>query len=146
MAIGKKKPSNKKQHQNPNTSHHFGKWMFIPLKMVLIGIDPYPNPNTSITSPLHQKTSSPGRLCQPARPPAPASASSNTLPRKDGQAFGKSTRADEISGNSGSIRRVHIANPDFIRVSDFGGLLYLYSPHSNWLPCANQTWQGKIPL
>jgi len=24
-----------------------GKWMFIPLKMVLIGIDPYPNPNTT---------------------------------------------------------------------------------------------------
>ena len=24
-----------------------GKWMFIPLKMVLIGIDPYPNGNIS---------------------------------------------------------------------------------------------------
>ena len=26
-----------------------GKWRFIPLKMVLIGIDPYPNPNVSLS-------------------------------------------------------------------------------------------------
>jgi len=37
--------------QNPGTPVvHIkiaGKWMFIPLKMVLIGIDPYPNHPTS---------------------------------------------------------------------------------------------------
>ena len=34
-----------------------GKWMFIPLKMVLIGIDPYPNGMSQLTSNSHPTTS-----------------------------------------------------------------------------------------
>ena len=44
-----------------------GKWMFIPLKMVLIGIDPYPNDCIMVLS-----------QCRPDKKPS-ALASSNSL-------------------------------------------------------------------
>jgi hypothetical protein len=42
-----------------------GKWMFIPLKMVLIGIDPYPYGKNNTWESHGQKTWKTNETCQP---------------------------------------------------------------------------------
>jgi len=51
-----------------------GKWMVIPLKMVLIGIDPYPNPTKKQQG--HHPQSTPS---EPSIPELPPSVAANSL-------------------------------------------------------------------
>jgi hypothetical protein len=56
MGMGQN-PSTPGEHQNS-----WDLWMFIPLKMVLIGIDPYPHVETTIFLPLKYTSTTFGTL------------------------------------------------------------------------------------
>ena len=101
-----------------------GKWMFIPLKMVLIGIDPYPydNHHNGKPSPFDKPISITPKTLTP-RPPSQVGTKS---------APGSAAAIGKITQDPGPIREFKTGVPGYIIVLLIGSMVLLYMV--TWIP------------